>query len=297
MLNGIPGYFPAILASAAGLGLYDLCKKHAVRDNSVMPTLFYATLTGTAFFFIASASTGHFLEAAQCDAQEFGLIFLKSLIVAGSWTCGYYALRELPISIAAPIRASAPLWVFLGAVMLYREIPTLLQAAGMISIFTGYLVFSLLGKLEGISFRRHRGIHLVAVATLLGAGASLYDKFLLNVQKIPHLTVQFWFSADLVGILGLAWFVRTRCFSNKQYAFAWRWTIPATGILLILADYAYFYAVSLPDAPISILSLLRRTSCVITFVFGAWIFQDRNVRKKAIALLLILTGIVLLALR
>jgi hypothetical protein len=42
-------YIPTII-SALGLGLYDICKKHAVKENSVMPVLFLATLSGTVFF-------------------------------------------------------------------------------------------------------------------------------------------------------------------------------------------------------------------------------------------------------
>ncbi|HXB58030.1 MAG TPA: hypothetical protein VNU95_00595, partial [Candidatus Acidoferrales bacterium] len=35
-----------ILASAVFLGIYDLCTKHAVRENAVTPVLFFSTLTG-----------------------------------------------------------------------------------------------------------------------------------------------------------------------------------------------------------------------------------------------------------
>ena len=41
-----------ILGSALVLGVYDVFKKHAVRENSVMPVLFLATLSGTLFFML-----------------------------------------------------------------------------------------------------------------------------------------------------------------------------------------------------------------------------------------------------
>ena len=62
------------------------------------------------------------------------------------------------------------------------------------------------------------------------------------------------------------------------------------------ADYAYFYAVSMPDIHISILSLVRRCSCIVTFAFGVWYFRDLNIRRKVIALALILAGVAILAL-
>lgn len=286
-------WFGLILGSAVLLGIYDLCKKHAVRDNSVMPVLFFATLCGSATYVALAALSGKLPAIAVCDAARFGLIFLKSLLVAASWTCVYYAMRELPISIAAPVRASAPVWTLIGAVILFGEMPTWLQGVAMALIFGGYYLFSVAGKREGISFRSSRGIHLILLGTLLGAASALYDKYLLGVLKIPHGTVQFYFSLDLVLILGLAYAARRFCWGNQR-PFVWRWTIPATGVLLIFADSLYFYALSQPDVQVSILSLVRRCGCVVAFTAGVFLFRDRNVLPKALALTLILAGIVLL---
>ena len=291
----LPLWVLPVLGSALGLGFYDLCKKHAVRENSVMPVLFYATLCGSTLFVVMTLLTGKWQECIYCATSTWVLILLKSLLVAASWTCVYYAMRELPISLASPIRASAPLWTFFGSMLLYSEIPTLWQGVGMLSIFAGYYFFSVFGKLEGFSLRKSKGMHLILLGTLLGAGSALYDKYLLGVQHLPRDTVQFWFSVDLVWILGLAYGIRSWCFGQK-HAFQWRWSIPATGILLIAADYLYFYALSLPDTYISIVSLVRRCNCLVTFFVGVIWFQEKNIRQKAFALALILLGVFLLAL-
>ncbi len=294
-LTSSAGWLIPILGSALGLGFYDLCKKHAVHDNSVMPVLFWATFSGTLVFLAAMAVTGQWRAAASCTVPQWNLVLLKSLLVSSSWICVYYAMRELPISIASPIRATAPLWTFLGGVFIFSEIPTWMQAGGMVAIFGGYYLFSVLGKLEGISFRRHRGIHLILLGTLLGAASALYDKYLLGVLHIPRNTVQFWFSVDLVFVLGTAYLIRKFGFRDGR-PFVWRWSIPLTGVLLIVADYLYFYAVSIPDTQISILSLVRRCNCIVAFAVGSFYFRDANIRKKAWALALILLGVILLAL-
>ncbi|MFA7230202.1 MAG: DMT family transporter [Victivallaceae bacterium] len=286
------GWLLPILASAIALGFYDLCKKHAVRDNSVMPVLFFATVSGTIFFLFAAVISGKVSAIASCGIFHWWLIMFKSLLVSSSWICAYYAMRELPISIATPIRASSPLWTFIGSLFLYNEFPSWLQGLGMVSIFAGYYLFSVMGKLEGISFRHHRGIHLIILATLSGSISALYDKYLLGVIRIPHDTVQFWFSVDLVLVLWLAWWVRRKLFRDGR-KFVWRWSIPLTGILLILADWLYFYAVSLPETRISILSLVRRCSCLVTFGVGVYYFRDLNIRGKAVAMILILIGLIL----
>lgn len=291
----IPQWFLPIIGSALGLGFYDVCKKHAVRGNSVMPVLFFATLTGSLTFVAGILLFGDFRSAISCSPRVWSLLLLKSLLVGASWTCVYYAMRDLPISLAAPIRASSPLWTFLGGLILFQEIPDFRQAFGMILIFGGYYFFSVLGRMEGFSFRRSRSIHLILLGTLLGAASALYDKYLLNTVRIPRDTVQLWFSIDLVFILGAAYLIR-RFALKSVYRFEWRWTIPATGILLILADFLYFYAVSIPDIHISILSLVRRCNCVVAFGFGCWLFRDANVKRKAVALLFILLGVAVLGL-
>ena len=288
-------WFLPVLGSALGLGFYDLCKKHAVRENSVMPVLFFATLCGSTLFAVMTFLFGDWRACVSCTSHVWILILLKSLLVAASWTFVYYAMRDLPISLASPIRASAPLWTFFGSILLYSEIPTWWQGIGMLSIFAGYYFFSVFGKLEGFSWRSSRGMHWIILGTLLGAASALYDKYLLGILHLPRGTVQFWFSVDLVWILGLAYAIRTFCFGQK-HAFQWRWSIPATGILLIVADYLYFYALSLPDTYISVVSLVRRCNCLVTFFVGVIWFKEKNIRKKAFALLLILLGVFMLAL-
>ena len=295
MNSGVTGWLLPILGSAIGLGFYDLCKKHAVRDNSVMPVLFFATLSGAVFFLSGAVVSGQVTDIARCGGMHWWLILLKSLLVGSSWICVYYAMRELPISIASPVRSSAPLWTFIGSLFLFNEFPNLIQAIAMVSIFGGYYLFSVMGKMAGISFRSHRGVHLILLGTLLGAASALYDKYLLGVLHIPRNTVQFWFSVDLVLILGAAWQIRRKAFADGR-KFVWRWSIPLTGVLLILADWLYFYALSIPDTRISILSLVRRCSCLVTFAVGVYYFRDLNIRGKALAMLLILIGLLLFAL-
>lgn len=295
MVSAIPAWLPLILLSAIGLGFYDLCKKHAVRDNPIMPVLFLTTLCGSLFFVAGTVAAGELGAVLDCPPRYWFLIFAKSLLVAASWNCVYYAMRELPISIVAPIRATAPLWTFLGSLFLFHEIPTVWQGVAMLVIFAGYYLFSVIGKQEGISFLRHRGARMVLLGTLLGSVSALYDKYLLGTVGMPRVLMQFHFSVDLVAILGIAWLVRARLRKSSK-TFTWRWSIPLTGILLIAADWLYFYALSLPDTQISILSLLRRCSCVVTFALGSVYFRDKNVKVKAAALAAILAGVVLLAL-
>ena len=99
--NIFSGWAVPILLSALGLGFYDVCKKDAVRDNSVMPALFFATLSGSLFFVLLTACGGDLGTVAACDSVTWWRLLGKSALVGTSWVCVYYAMRDLPISIAA----------------------------------------------------------------------------------------------------------------------------------------------------------------------------------------------------
>jgi transporter family protein len=266
-----------VVASAAGLGLYDVAKKHAVHRNAVMPVLFWATAIGSAALVAAVLLGGRVEEVLSVGAVPFALIVLKTLLVAGSWILAYYAMRSLPITIMSPIRASAPVWTLLGAILLFGERPTLWQAAGIAAVLAGYGLFSLAGKKEGIHFTKHAGVFMAFGATLLGAASALYDKFLLQTCQLPRDTVQFWFCIDLVVVLGAAWLLQ-RAARLQRTPFRWRWSIAAVGLLLVGADWLYFKSLSEPGVPISIVSLIRRSNVLLAFTVGSVVFQDSHIR-------------------
>ena len=285
-----------ILGSALFLGVYDVFKKHAVRENSVMPVLFLATLSGTVFFMVLTGVKCFFAPVSlNCSAEVLRLVFLKSLLVSASWAFVYYGLRELPVSIAAPLRATGPLWSVIGAIILFGEMPYGLQWLGMVLILSGCFLFTLVGKKENSSWRS-KGFLFTMTGTLLGACSALYDKFLLGTKQIDPVSLQFHFSWLLVVILGTALLCRTLFFSKGEKQFQWRWSIAATGVLLIAADALYFYALSLPDTKISILSLLRRSSVVAAFAIGGGFFKEKHLLSKAAILVIILIGVTILTL-
>ena len=283
------------MCSAVFLALYDLAKKASVRDNAVLPVLLCSTSFGCAAFLAAVALHGDFATMFDVDRQTLLLALSKSVIVATSWVFTFCALRTLPISIATPIRASAPAIVFLFALFLYGEVPGVLQMFGMLLTFAGYWAFSWAGRYEGIAFFRSRAVWCAIAGACCSAISSLWDKYCFQIMAAPVETVQFWFQIGLVAVYGTL-LAGQRLLGHAHARFEWRWTIPFVGILLACADWLYFTGLAIPDVPISIASLMRRFSVAITFILGARFFHETNLRRKAFALALILSGITLLCL-
>jgi transporter family protein len=287
------------LLSAVFLGLYDVAKKAAVNGNAVFMVLFASGLAGMLFvspaYVLTLTSPGLACRLGlEITALPFGahaLIMLKAVIVTTSWGLTFFALKSLPISLASPVRASAPMLTVLGAVAFFGERLSAYQTLGVALTLASYVGFSVVGRAEGIRFERNRSVWLLFAGTLVGAISGLYDKHLMQVARLPAMTMQFWFTvynALLEGIL-IALFRPQR--RRDATPFEWRWSIVAIGGLLLVADALYFRALAWPGALVGIVSTVRRSSVVIGFVVGGLAFRERNRLRKAVPLAGVLAGL------
>lgn len=287
--------------SALLLGVYDLFKKLAVRDNAVLPVLFLSICAGVLVwlpFMIWSAVSpatlpSTFFLVSPLNTREHLLILAKAALVVTSWICGFNGIKHLPMSVAGPIRATAPLWTIFFAVLVFHESPGARQWSGVVLILISFFAFSLVGRKEGIRFHRDRGVWWMVGATLLGAASALYDKFLLQNAALSPATVQAWFSADMALLLLPAVLFRLR--GKNATPFHWHWAIPAIGLTLIAADILYFTALAQPGALISVISPVRRGAVVISLLIGVIGLRERHFRAKALCVTGIIAGILLLS--
>jgi transporter family protein len=287
------------LLSALFLGAYELCTKHAVRENAVLPVLFYSTLTGAAVWgglllmdvvFPMALPTS--LVTDRLTGFQHLQLALKSGIVASSWIFTYFGLKHLPLSLGSPIRATSPIVVLLGAMLILGERLTLLELLGVVTTIGSFVALSIAGRGEGVQFHRNKWVWFLAAGTVLGATSALYDRYLLGRAQFSVPTVQAWFSIYLLGFFTpfmIGW--QRRWWPRKE--FHWRWSVPGIAVALLVADYIYFSALAEPDALVSVVMSLRRGSTLVAFVGGLWWFGEQTDRIKVFAVLGILLGIVL----
>lgn len=285
--------------SAALLGLYDVSKKQALRGNAVIPVLFLNTLFSSLIFlpFIVLSATGHVAEGALlhvpvCGWEVHKFVLLKSFIVLGSWLFGYFGMKHLPITIVGPINATRPVMVLLGALLLFGERLNVYQWVGVLLAMASFLLLSRSGKKEGISFRHNRWIYFVVLASLLGAVSALYDKFLM--KRFDSMLVQSWFTVYQFFIMGVVLMVLWYPKRKQSTPFHWSWAIPLISVFLSVADFAYFTSLAQEGSLISVVSMVRRGSVVVSFLCGALLFHEKNLRSKAVDLFLVLLGMLFL---
>lgn len=137
------------------------------------------------------------------------------------------------------------------------------------------------------------------LAAILGAISSLYDKYLMASPAdggigLDRMMVQSWYNIYQCIMMGIMLLIV--CWPGRKIStpFRWRWSIIFISLFLSAADFVYFYALSIPDAMISIVSMVRRGSVIVSFLFGALFFHEKNLRAKILDLALVLLGMVFL---
>ena len=278
--------------SATLLGFYDVFKKQSLRDNAVLTVLLLNCLFSSIIFLpmIWYAPFGGW------EVQKY--IVLKAFIVLSSWICGYYAMKHLPLTIVGPVNASRPMLVLLGAMFIFGERLNLFQWTGVLLALSSFLLLKLGGKKEGIDFMRNRWALCLIAAALLGACSGLYDKYLMSSPEegglgLNRLTVQSYFNFYQLAIMFVVVMLE-RWKGQSETSFKWRWTIPFISLFICAADLAYFYSLSLDDAMISVVSMVRRGSVIVSFMMGAILFHEKNLKSKAVDLVLVLLGMLFL---
>ncbi len=284
------------ILSALFLGVYDVCKKRSLSENSVVGVLACSVLIS------ATMLTPALLTDAvpHVDIRSHVMIFIKSLLVLSSWLCGYIAMKNLPISIVSPMQASRPMWTLLGALLIFHESLNGWQWAGIAVTLGSVFAFSFSVRHKG-SDQRGKGYFYIflVLAILLGACCGLYDKHIM--RTFDRNAVQVYYTLYQAIMMGIIWIVTVKmkkCENAKINRpivnFQWRWEIVGISVFLILSDYVYLKALSDPDSLIAVVSTIRRAGTIIPFLYGILILREKQIRAKVLCLAGILLGLVCL---
>lgn len=285
--------------SAFLLGCYEVNKKMSLNGNAVIPVLFFNTLISSLIFlpFILLSYTTGLLDGSLfyvpvVSWQVHFAVFIKAVIVLSSWIFGYFALKNLPLTISGPIKATQPVLTLVGAMLIFGERLNLYQWMGVAFAVASFYMLSSSGKKEGIRFTHNKWIYYTVISVLLGALSGLYDKHLM--RGLDVMTVQVWFNVYQCFIMSFILLFLWYPHRKETTPFEWRWNIPFISLFLCIADWVYFYALTDPDSMISIVSMIRRSNVLVTFAAGALFFHEKNLKSKVVDLVLVFIGMVFL---
>ena len=270
------------LLSALFLGLYDIAKKQALGKNGVMQVLLAATALSTLFL-------SPFLFKYELSLQSHLMLMGKALIVSTSWISGMIALKLLPITTVSTLKATRPFLVVIFSILLFGERLNITQWAGVVAAFVALFLLNSSHKDEGISFRSNKGLFAMIVSIVSGVVSALYDKYI--IRGMEALSVQSWGNLYITIILGLCILILHLKHNAENKPFRWDWTLVLIAILITGADALYFFAIKEDGALLSVVSLLRRCSVLVTFIAGAFFFKEKVNVKKIFSILVLMAGL------
>lgn len=282
--------------SAALLGFYDVFKKKSLNNNAVLPVLGLNTLFSSLIFlplilisaYAPSVLNGSIFYVPEAGWEVHKFIILKSFIVLSSWIFGYFGMKHLPLTIVGPINATRPVMTLVGAMLIFGERLNIYQWIGVLLAIVSFFMLSRSGKKEGIDFKHDKWIWFIVLAAVLGAASGLYDKYLMG--RFNNMVVQAWYNIYQLFIMGGVLMILWLHKRKSTTPFRWDWCIILISIFLSAADFVYFYALGMDGSMISIVSMVRRGSVIVSFLFGAMVFREKNLKSKAVDLILVLIG-------
>ena len=271
------------LGSALMLGIYDVFKKQALKNNSVLWVLLAATALSTLFL-------SPFLTSGP--AEDHLRLVLKAVLVTTSWVSGLIGL--MPITTVSTLKASRPFFVVLFSIVIFGEKLNGWQWAGVALALLALTLLSGASKKEGIDFSKSKGVAAMAVSILAGVASALYDKKV--VASMDPLFLQSWCNFYITLLLAICIVVKSLHDKEKRERFKWDWMLVLIAVFITGADMLYFFALKQEGALLSVISIMRRCSVVVTFVLGAIVFKEKNLKAKSLDLAILLLGIVCLVL-
>lgn len=273
------------IGSALLLGVYDVAKKQSLKSNDTYYILAYSTGL-TALFLLPFITLG--------TLQGHLFLMAKAILVSASWVSGMLGLKLLPITTASTIKASRPVFVILFSLILFGERLNILQWCGVACVLVSLWLLSRSSKKEGIDFSQHKGIFYMAVSVLTGVASALYDKHI--IKSLDPLFVQSWTNIYITLILVLMIVWKKKVKNEEIASFRWDWTILLIAIFITGADFMYFWALKCDGSLLSVVSIIRRASVIVTFGIGALMFKEKRIKDKAVDLAVMLGGMVFLVL-
>ncbi len=311
--------------SSLCLGFYDISKKIALRDNSVVDVLTASIVISSAilaFPLLLSRLAPEMMADSlfyvpQLDLRGHLLTIVKSGIVLSSWICAYLALKHLPISVVSPWQATRPMWTLIGALLIFGERLNGWQWVGVTLAIGSIFAFSIgqhrRNKLSKNKQDKRYYIAL-ALAILIGAASGLYDKYMM--RQFHHNAVQVYYTFYQAIMMLIVWTIdryakgrKTK--DNEQWTMDKRQPLhglttidhrPSTivpivliSVFLVISDNVYMLALQDPDSMIAVVSTIRRGGTVIGFAYGLIFLKEPDPWKKLLAMCGILAGLVCLA--
>ncbi|WP_217604166.1 DMT family transporter [Chitinophaga sp. GbtcB8] len=198
--------------------------------------------------------------------------------------------RKADLSVVYPVaRGAGPLFSVTGAVLLFHEKPSLLAITGICLIIAGVIVMT--GFKVTKNTRVATGLQYGLLTGLFIAMYTLWDKAAVVDYHVSALFITFA-SMLLPLLLLIPVMLKRRQEVVEEARLHWKQVI----MVAVFQPLSYLLVlIALKTTPITYVAPARELSIVVGVFFGTNLLKEADAKKRIVAAVVILAGIVLLA--
>ncbi len=273
------------------VAIYGICKgsregvkKKAMEKDSMMNVLFLYTLIG--FLFSVPFAGNPF----DIPGIFYLYIFIKSFVIFLSWILSFSVIKKMPISLYGVLDMSRVLFsTFLGITVL-GEVLNIPQIIGLSIVIIGLLLVNT-NKNNNEEKVRPLYILVAVISCLLNSVSALLDKLLLKSSLITSGQLQFWFMFFMAAMYLVFLFCKKEK-PNLSSSYKNLWIV-LLSVLLILGDRCLFIANEMPQSKLTIITLVKQCSTLVTIVLGKIMFNEKRFIFRLSCAIFMIGGIML----
>ena len=133
-------------------------------------------------------------------------------------------------------------------------------------------------------------IYVIAafISCMFNAMSGLMDKIL--TKDITSSQLQFWYMLFLLLYYVIYCIVTREKVSVKTFKNGWVWIL---ALLFVLADRALFIANGDVNSKVTVMTMIKQSSCIVTILGGKFVFKEKHVGYKILCAVIVVAGIII----
>jgi len=265
-------------------GAREPIKKAIVSDVNVLSALFGYTFIG--FLIAIPFAKGIF----SFPPTMFFLIILKSLAVFVAWILSFKGIKKIPVSVYGVVDMSRVIFSTLLGILFLHEDVTVKGIVSLLLVATGLYFAN--QKQQAIQEEYSmKYVWYVFLSCFFNGISGILDKYIMSSGEITSSALQFWFML----FLSLSYFVYM-CLIKEKPQLKKIFTNPWVYVLsfsLVLGDRLLFVANADHQSKVTIMTILKQSSAVVTILLGKLCYKEKNILRKLVCASVIIAGICL----
>ena len=265
-------------------GLREPIKKKVLESVNVFTSLFVYTFIG--FLMTLPTAKGVF----DITPYVSTLIVAKSTVIFFAWMLTFVAIKKVPLGIYGITDMSRVIFSSLMGVLFLGEGLTLRGIISLILV-AGGLYLANKKHSDDTNTYSSKYTWMIMLSCFLNAVSGTLDKVIMSTGEVTSSALQFWFMLLLSALyLGYIMIKKENFEIRKAIKNPWIYVL---SLLLILGDRALFIANSDPESKVTIMTLIKQCSAVVTIIMGRLLYKEKNTLKNLLCAGLIIGGIAL----